>query len=300
MEKSYIVGLGEVLWDVFPDGRKLGGAPGNFAWHVSQFGLDSLAASAVGDDALGREALASFDEKGLSYLIPFVDRPTGTVQVTLDAAGVPSYEICEGVAWDHIPFTEALAQVARNAKAVCWGSLAQRNVVSRASIASFLAATPASCLKVFDINLRQHFYSKDIIETSLRACDILKINDDELVIVSRMFGIEGPASAESLTAEMAEKTCRRLIADYGLKMLVLTCGAVGSYVFSDKEKSYIQTPKVKVADTVGAGDSFTAAFIASLLLGKDLKTAHQKAVEVSAYVCTCKGAMPVLPEGMKS
>ncbi|MBP5539604.1 MAG: carbohydrate kinase [Bacteroidales bacterium] len=299
MEKSYIVGLGEVLWDVFPDGRKLGGAPGNFAWHVSQFGLDSLAASAVGDDALGREALASFDEKGLSYLIPFVDRPTGTVQVTLDAAGVPSYEICEGVAWDHIPFTEALAQVARNAKAVCWGSLAQRNAVSRASIASFLAATPASCLKVFDINLRQHFYSKDIIETSLRACDILKINDDELVIVSRMFGIEGPASAESLTAEMAEKTCRRLIADYGLKMLVLTCGAVGSYVFSNKEKSYISTPKVTVADTVGAGDSFTAAFIASLLLGKDLKTAHQKAVEVSAYVCTCKGAMPVLPEGMK-
>ncbi|MBO7509565.1 MAG: carbohydrate kinase [Bacteroidales bacterium] len=299
MEKSYIVGLGEVLWDVFPDGRKLGGAPGNFAWHVSQFGLDSLAASAVGDDALGREALASFDEKGLSYLIPFVDRPTGTVQVTLDAAGVPSYEICEGVAWDHIPFTEALAQVARNAKAVCWGSLAQRNAVSRASIASFLAATPASCLKVFDINLRQHFYSKDIIETSLRACDILKINDDELVIVSRMFGIEGPASAESLTAEMAEKTCRRLIADYGLKMLVLTCGAVGSYVFSNKEKSYISTPKVTVADTVGAGDSFTAAFIASLLLGKDLKTAHQKAVEVSAYVCTCKGAMPVLPDGMK-
>ena len=299
MEKSYIVGLGEVLWDVFPDGRKLGGAPGNFAWHVSQFGLDSLAASAVGDDALGREALASFDEKGLSYLIPFVDRPTGTVQVTLDAAGVPSYEICEGVAWDHIPFTEALAQVARNAKAVCWGSLAQRNAVSRASIASFLAATPASCLKVFDINLRQHFYSKDIIETSLRACDILKINDDELVIVSRMFGIEGPASAESLTAEMAEKTCRRLIADYGLKMLVLTCGAVGSYVFSNEEKSYLATPKVTVADTVGAGDSFTAAFIASLLLGKDLKTAHQKAVEVSAYVCTCKGAMPVLPEGMK-
>lgn len=299
MEKSYIVGLGEVLWDVFPDGRKLGGAPGNFAWHVSQFGLHSLAASAVGDDALGREALASFDEKGLSYLIPFVDRPTGTVQVTLDAAGVPSYEICEGVAWDHIPFTEALAQVARNAKAVCWGSLAQRNTVSRASIASFLAATPASCLKVFDINLRQHFYSKDIIETSLHACDILKINDDELVIVSRMFGIEGPASAESLTAEMAEKTCRRLIADYGLKMLVLTCGAVGSYVFSNKEKSYISTPKVTVADTVGAGDSFTAAFIASLLLGKDLKTAHQKAVEVSAYVCTCKGAMPILPEGMK-
>ena len=299
MEKSYIVGLGEVLWDVFPDGRKLGGAPGNFAWHVSQFGLDSLAASAVGDDALGREALAAFDEKGLSYLIPFVDRPTGTVQVTLDAAGVPSYEICEGVAWDHIPFTEALAQVARNAKAVCWGSLAQRNAVSRASIASFLAATPASCLKVFDINLRQHFYSKDIIETSLRACDILKINDDELVIVSRMFGIEGPASAESLTAEMAEKTCRRLIADYGLRMLVLTCGAVGSYVFSCEEKSYISTPKVKVADTVGAGDSFTAAFIASLLLGKDLKAAHQKAVEVSAYVCTCKGAMPVLPDGMK-
>ena len=299
MGKSYIVGLGEVLWDVFPDGRKLGGAPGNFAWHVSQFGLHSLAASAVGDDALGREALASFDEKGLSYLIPFVDRPTGTVQVTLDAAGVPSYEICEGVAWDHIPFTEALAQVARNAKAVCWGSLAQRNTVSRASIASFLAATPASCLKVFDINLRQHFYSKDIIETSLRACDILKINDDELVIVSRMFGIEGPASAECLTAEMAEKTCRRLIADYGLKMLVLTCGAVGSYVFSNKEKSYISTPKVTVADTVGAGDSFTATFIASLLLDKDLKTAHQKAVEVSAYVCTCKGAMPVLPDGMK-
>lgn len=299
MDKRYVVGLGEVLWDVFPDGKKLGGAPANFAWHVKQFGLDALAVSAVGTDSLGDEALSEFDRRGLDYLILRVDRPTGTVRVTLDAQGVPSYEICEGVAWDHIPFSTEVQACARGAKALCWGSLAQRNVVSRATIEAFIGAAPADCLKVFDINLRQHFYTREVIEVSFRACDVLKINDDELVIVSAMFGLDGPASAEALDADMAEKACRRLMSAYGIRMLVLTCGATGSYVFAEGLSSFIATPKVDVADTVGAGDSFTAAFIASLLQGKPVREAHAVAVRVSAYVCTCKGAMPLLPESVK-
>lgn len=158
--KQYVVGLGETLWDVLPEGKKLGGAPANFAYHVGQFGLDSLAVSALGQDKLGDETIEALESKRLGYVMPRVPYPTGTVQVSLDDAGVPTYEIKENVAWDNIPFTSEIEEVAHGCRAVCFGSLAQRNIVSRSTIRKFLEATPKDCLRIFDINLRQNFYTK--------------------------------------------------------------------------------------------------------------------------------------------
>ena len=274
--KQYVVGIGEALWDVLPTEKKLGGAPANFAYHAGLLGYDALAISAVGRDALGDEILDVLRQKNLEHLMPRVDYPTGTVQVIVDDRGIPSYEIKQHVAWDHIPFTPEMEAIARECRAVCFGSLAQRSPESRATILRFLDAAGPDCLKIFDINLRQQFYTRDIIEESLRRCNILKINDEELEIVSPMLG----------------KDKHQLIADYQLSMLVLTCGTDGSYIITPDDESYLPTPKVEVVDTVGAGDSFTGAFVASLLSGKTIREAHQKAVEVSAFVCTQAGAMP--------
>ena len=247
--KRFVVGLGEALWDVLPEGKKLGGAPANFAYHAGQFGLNTLAVSALGEDALA--------------------------------------EIKENVAWDNIPYTPEIAEVAKNCRAVCFGSLAQRNVVSWSTIRQFLDDTPADCLKIFDINLRQQFYSKNVIEESFKRCNILKINDEELVVIKRMYDYSD--------LDM-RGICEKILADYHLKMLVLTCGTNGSYVFAPGLTSFQDTPKVEVADTVGAGDSFTGSFCAAILNGKAMEEAHRIAVQVSAYVCTQKGAMPTYPE----
>ena len=288
MNNTIVVGMGEALWDMLPEGKKIGGAPANFAYHVSQFGLDSRVVSAVGEDELGAEILKNFREKKLNCMIETVPYPTGTVQVELDINGVPCYDIREGVAWDNIPFTPALEGLARQTRAVCFGSLAQRSVVSRETINRFLDAMPdgEGQYKIFDINLRQGFYTKEILCNSMRKCNILKINDEELVTVSRMFGYPG--------IDLQDK-CWILLAKYNLRMLILTCGVNGSYVFTPGEVSFVETPKVEVADTVGAGDSFTAAFVASILKGKPVPEAHKIAVATSAFVCTQNGAMPVLP-----
>ena len=289
---NIIVGMGEALWDVLPDGKKIGGAPANFAYHVSQFGLESRVVSAVGDDKLGNEILQNFDEKKLHYLIEKVPYPTGTVQVELDEAGVPRYEIKENVAWDNIPFTPALEDLAKHTRAVCFGSLAQRSIISRLTIHRFLDAMPdrPDTLKIFDINLRQSFYTKEILCDSFHRCNVLKINDEELVTVSRMFGYPG--------IDLQDK-CWILLAKYDLKMLILTCGVNGSYVFTPGHVSFVETPRVDVADTVGAGDSFTAAFTAAILMGRPVQEAHRLAVDTSAYVCTQQGAMPELPDELK-
>ena len=288
-----VVGMGEALWDMLPEGRKLGGAPANFAYHVSQFGLDSRVVSAVGDDELGNEILANFAEKQLDCQIEKVAYPTGTVQVTLDEKGVPCYEIKEGVAWDNIPYTPALENLAKQTHAVCFGSLAQRNAVSRETINRFIDQMPEdeNVLKIFDINLRQHFYTKELIEASLKKSNVLKINDEELVVVGEMFGFAD--------IDFQDK-CWILLAKYNLKMLILTCGTEGSYVFTPGEVSFLETPQVQVADTVGAGDSFTGAFVAAILSGKTVKDAHRLAVDVSAFVCTQNGAMPELAEELKN
>ena len=288
-----VVGMGEALWDMLPEGRKLGGAPANFAYHVSQFGLDSRVVSAVGDDELGNEILANFAEKQLDCQIEKVAYPTGTVQVTLDEKGIPCYEIKEGVAWDNIPYTPALENLAKQTHAVCFGSLAQRNAVSRETINRFIDQMPKdeNVLKIFDINLRQHFYSKELIEASLKKSNVLKINDEELVVVGEMFGFAD--------IDFQDK-CWILLAKYNLKMLILTCGTEGSYVFTPGEVSFLETPQVQVADTVGAGDSFTGAFVAAILSGKTVRDAHRLAVDVSAFVCTQNGAMPELAEELKN
>lgn len=290
--KELIIGMGEALWDVLPEGKKIGGAPANFAFHVSQFGFESRVLSAVGNDALGQEILDVFDQKNVKYILPKVSYPTGTVQVTLDEKGIPNYEIKEGVAWDHIPFTSELEALAKQTRAICFGSLAQRNEESRNTINRFLDAIPAGDdrLKIFDINLRQHYFNEEILVNSLRKCNVLKINDEEILVVSRLFGYED--------AEMSA-IAKRLLDTFGLKMVILTCGVNGSYVFTADTESFSPTPLVTVADTVGAGDSFTGTFCAALLKGKTIQEAHQAAVTVSAFVCTQHGAMPELPAELR-
>ncbi len=292
MERKYIVGIGELLWDILPDGKKIGGAPGNFAYHSSQFGFESAVVSAIGDDKLGDEILENLQEKGLGGIIEKVEYPTGVVQVEIDSNGVPIYEIKENVAWDNIPFTPELEALAKQTRAVTFGSLAQRNIVSRTTINSFLDAMgdDEECYKIFDINLRQGFYSKESVAHSLERCNILKINDEELVAISRMFGYSG--------IDLQDK-CWILLAKYKLKMLILTCGVNGSYLFTAGNVSFVETPKVEVADTVGAGDSFTATFISAILRGQSIVDAHRKAVRISAYICTQHGAMAEIPESLK-
>ena len=285
-----IIGIGELLFDVFPTGKKLGGAPVNFAYHVQQLGLDSLAVSAIGKDPLGDEIVSLLEEKRINGCVPRVDSPTGTVQVSLDAEGVPTFTIMEDVAWDMIPFSEELGKEASNCSAICFGSLAQRSAKSHETIRRVVKMAPKDALIIFDINLRQHFYSKDLIEESLRECNILKINETEFELVLPLLG-----SKESDYRKGSEW----LMKEYGIDTVILTCGAEGSYIFADNFVSFEPTPKVDVADTVGAGDSFTAAFCASLLKGKGIKEAHRKAVDVSAYVCTQTGAMPLLPEALR-
>lgn len=293
MKKEIVVGMGELLFDVFPTGKKIGGAPVNFAYHVSQLGVESLAISAIGKDQLGDEIIDILNEKEINYIVPQIAEPTGTVQVTLDDNGVPSYEICEGVAWDNIPASNEIIEAAKRCKAFCFGSLAQRSVKSRSAIHLFLDSMPKGdeILRIFDINLRQTFYSREVIESSLAKSNVLKINDDEFVTVGKLLEFDSTDF---------ETGCRYLMNKYSLRMVILTCGAEGSYIFwGENGKSYLSTPKVDVADTVGAGDSFTAAFVASIIKGDDIATAHHKAVEIAAYVCTQSGAMPVLPLHLK-
>jgi len=285
--KKIIVGIGEILWDIFPNRKVLGGAPANFAYHASQFGLEGYAVSAIGKDALGDEILESLAEKSLNYILEQTDYPTGTVQVTLNQAGVPKYEICEEVAWDYIPMNSKMEKLAKETKALTFGSLAQRNSVSRNTINCFLDLLPDDAFRIFDINLRQHYYSKELIHQSLLKSNILKINEEEVTAVSALFG----------WSELSEtEICRKILSDYRLLLVILTRGTEGSFVFTPYETSFQETPKVEVADTVGAGDSFTGAFIAALLYGLSIQEAHQLAVKVSAYVCTQHGAMPKLPD----
>ena len=288
--KRLVVGLGEVLWDMLPEGRKIGGAPVNFAYHAGQFGIDTMAVSAIGNDKLGEDTIAEMNGKHLNHIFPSVPYPTGSVQVKLDEKGVPAYDIKENVAWDNIPFTNEIESVARSCRAVCFGSLAQRNAVSRNTIRKFIESTPDGCIRIFDINLRQNFYTSNVIRDSLELCNILKINDEEIMLVSRMFNYD---------SSNIENVCRTIMEDFSLEMVILTCGTKGSYIFTKDDVSFMPTPKVNVADTVGAGDSFTGSFCAAILRGLPVAEAHKKAVEVSAYVCTQNGAMPEIPESMK-
>jgi fructokinase len=290
MAAKTIIGIGEMLWDMFPERRIPGGAPANFAYHASQFGFDGYIVSAVGNDSLGQEILKDFAGRGLCVSVEVVDYyPTGTVEVELDGKGIPRYEICENVAWDYIPFTERMLELAQNCSAVCFGTLAQRGEVSRKSTRKFLELVPQNAHKIFDMNLRQHFYSKEIMHESLKLCNVLKTNEGEVAEAARLFGLGGMSERE---------VCLHFLKEYNLDIVVETKGEVGSYVFAGDEVSYFDTPKVNVVDTVGAGDSFTGAFVGALLQGKSLREAHKIAVDVSSYVCTRYGAMNALEKNI--
>lgn len=297
---KYVIGLGEVLWDVLPSGKQIGGAPANFAFHVSQFGLPVRVVSAIGYDDLGRETRKVFAQRNLQSIMPSLPQPTGTVIAEIDEAGVAHYTFPDNVAWDNIPFTTEMEDVARQTQAVCWGSLAQRSECSQKSILQFVDTVPdgPGQYKIFDINLRQNFYTKEIITESLQRANVLKINDEELVIVARLFGLQGTD---------LEAKARVLLTTYNLNMVILTCGENGSYIFTPANDdcplggtSFLETPKVKVSDTIGAGDSFTGTLVASLIEGMPIRDAHARAVRVSAYVCTQAGAMPILPDDVKA
>lgn len=278
------MGIGEFVWDMLPGGRQLGGAPVNFAYWCGRLGAEGYPVSAVGGDDLGREAFDRLAGTGLD--LGYVQRnalPTGRVNVTLSGNGIPGYDIVEGVAWDALEADARTLELAAQADAVCWGSLAQRSEASRRAIAAILGATRPECLKVFDINIRQHWYSREIVTDSFRQADVLKLNEDELPLVASLLGI-GKSDAETIA---------ELIRAFSLRYVIYTAGADHSEIHSAEGLlSRIPTPQVEVADTVGAGDSFTAAFITSLLQGDPVAACHCKAVETAAEVCTVHGAIP--------
>ncbi|WP_418425000.1 carbohydrate kinase family protein [Alistipes sp.] len=284
MSRPKIMGIGELVWDMLPGGRQLGGAPVNFAYWCGRLGAEGYPVSAVGGDDLGREAFDRLAGTGLD--LGYVQRnalPTGRVNVTLSGNGIPGYDIVEGVAWDALEADARTLELAAQADAVCWGSLAQRSKASRRAIAAILGATRPECLKVFDINIRQHWYSREIVTDSLRQADVLKLNEDELPLVASLLGI-GKTGAETIA---------ELIRAFSLRYVIYTAGADHSEIHSAEGLlSRIPTPQVEVADTVGAGDSFTAAFITSLLQGDPVAACHRKAVETAAEVCTVHGAIP--------
>ncbi len=279
--KPIVVGIGELLWDVLPTGKKAGGAPINFVYHATQLGAEGYAISAVGKDELGEEIVQELDNNHIAHCIESVDYQTGTVEVTLEK-GIPTYNIIENVAWDHIPVSSKAIEIVKKAKAICFGTLAQRNMDSRKALTELLSYAPEDALRFFDINIRQNYYSKELILDLLEKANILKINDEELEMLRPMMGLEGDY----------EVCCKALLEKYGLKYVILTAGSKFSAIYSTDENSVIGTPKVAVADTVGAGDSFSGAFVYSILAGKSLKEAHRKAVNTAAFVCSKEGAWP--------
>lgn len=279
--KPLVVGIGELLWDVFPDQKKAGGAPINFVYHATQMGAEGCAISAVGNDVFGTEIIQELEKNHICNYIEKVEHPTGSVLVELNN-GSPTYTIIEGVAWDYLPLTQQAVELVKNADAICFGTLAQRSPVSHETIKTLLEYAPEKALRFFDINLRQHYYSKELIEESLQKANVFKLNDEELAILRPMFDLKGSD----------DEICRTFMEKYNLHYLVLTAGSVSSTIYSPAEKSAIPTPKVTVADTVGAGDSFSGAFVYSILTGKSLQEAHQKAVDIAAFVCTQQGAWP--------
>ena len=287
------IGLGEILWDMFPAGKKLGGAPANFAYHAKAIApdrVDAFIASSIGNDPLGKEISAALYELNInqSYLGIDSRHPTGTVTVELDQHGSPAYSIDQEVAWDYIPTIPS--ELAKSVDAVCFGTLAQRSPVSMNSIMQFLSAVPDSALKIFDINLRQPYYSRNVINKSLEIANVLKINDEEIAIIARLLGING--SEEYVLQEVVNR--------YSLKLGILTKGGNGSTLISGDQTSSFPGFEVPVQDSVGAGDAFTAAIVFGMLQGYDLDHLNACANKLAAYVCSAAGATPNIPDEISS
>ena len=284
--KAYtVVGLGELLWDVFPKGKELGGAPANFAYMTSLLGDYGIVASRVGSDALGRTAGRRLERIGLRsrYLQIDAKHATGTVKVEVDPAGQPTFEIAESVAWDFFEWTPEWERLAATADAVCFGSLAQRSAQSRDTIRAFLKEVRRGTTRVFDVNLRQAFYSADTLAESMTLTDILKLNQDELPIVVKLLGHE---------FQNDERAARWLRDTYSLQLVCVTRGAKGSLLVSGSETSRHAGCRVVVADTVGSGDAFTAALVYHYLRRGSLATLNEAANRMGAWVASQTGATP--------
>ena len=286
MPVPVVVGIGELLWDVFPEGKQLGGAPLNFSYHCAQLGAEAHPVSAVGADSDGAEIRQILSAKNLpdAHVQADSEHPTGRVNVTLHG-GKPTYEILGDVGWDFIRFDEELRSLADRADAVCFGSLAQRGDTSRKAIHDFLAAMRVDSLRIFDINLRQEFFSREIIEHSLRQANILKLSDEELPVLAELFSLSGPVDSQ---LDALRRT-------FHLRLVAYTMGGEGSLLVAANEKARHPGFPTKVIDTVGAGDSFTAALCTGLLKNLPLAEINRTACQVAAFVCSQAGATPSLP-----
>ncbi|HEY4417346.1 MAG TPA: carbohydrate kinase [Verrucomicrobiae bacterium] len=289
--KLKVIGIGEVLWDLLPAGRQLGGAPANFSVHAKRLGAQAQLISRLGRDDLGHAILERLIEMGVDVAAIQSDdqAPTGTASVELNQGGVPHFVIQENVAWDHLSMTEKARTVVQAADAICFGTLAQRHESSRVAIQSLIAVARPDALKVFDVNLRQNFFSRELIKTSLKLANILKLNDEELPVLAKFFGLTG--EPEEQIAELAQQ--------FDLKLVALTCGARGSLFYSRGDYSRVPGLPAKVVDTVGAGDAFTATLTLGVLAGWDLDRINRSASEVAAYVVSQPGATPCLPEQLR-
>ncbi len=282
-QSTIVVGIGEIVWDIFPDGPRLGGAPANFAYYAKVLGRKAILVSRVGNDELGKRTLSLLSGQGLltDHVKVHRSHPTGTVKVVLDPAAVPVFTIQENVAWDYLEPYSDLQAIAREASAVCFGSLAFRSAMNRDTINWFLNQVRPDCLRVLDINLRPPFYSKDLVNSLLGLADVLKANEEELNIIGSMF-------SPSLSDET--KALERLLRNYGMKLVALTKGRKGSRLITADGESYHPGFTVDVVDTVGAGDAFTAALVDGLLSGESLDEINERANRLASLVCARKGA----------
>lgn len=288
MNQNKIAGIGELLWDVLPDAEQLGGAPINFAYHVSALGAEAVAISTIGNDNRGKKAIKELQNRGVStsYISVLDQFDTGYVTAIVDGKGIATYEFPDEVAWDHLAINPAAQQCAVELKAICFGTLAQRSDFARTTIQRYLGITSEKTIKVYDLNLRQNFYSRSIIESSLRISTVLKLNDDELTFVSSLFLLSG-AEHEQLEA---------LRKHFDLDLVILTKGSNGSILIKEDAISRHQGSAAEIVDTIGAGDSFTAAVVTGLLHNKTLDDINEKANNLAAYVCSQPGAMPPVPQ----
>ena len=286
ISRSVVVGLGELLWDCFGESRRPGGAPANVAFHADQLGARGVICSRVGPDELGNALLQHLREQDLE--IDSIQRdphhPTGTVTVEVDDKNEPHYIIHENVAWDYLAFDEQLARVASQASAVCFGTLAQRSKTSRHTIEAFLDPCEHA-LRVYDITIRPPWYDADMIDASLRRCDVAKLNQEEVPVV---------ADAIGLSVKNPRGVADALLTMYELRVVCVTRGEAGCLAVSPDAHADVPGHPVEVADTVGSGDAFTAALVCGLLRGWPLERIARFANQVGALVATRPGAMPNL------
>ena len=290
MRSLRIIGLGELLWDLLPGGKVLGGAPANFACHAKGLGANASIISAVGDDSLGREIISEVKARGFDEnTIEVNSYPTGTVSVEMSADGQPSYTIHEDVAWDHLGVTNAAREVVEGADAICFGSLAQRSGESRSTVLEMVRSAPSVALKVFDVNLRQHYYTDEVLRHSLELSNALKLNEEELAIVGSL-----------VTSESDERpVMEKLAQSFDLRLVALTRGARGSLLLAGDAWSERSGIPVDVKDTVGAGDAFLAGLVVGTLNGLALDTINRCSGELAAYVCRHRGATPTIPDFLR-